>query len=86
MPPLSRQQEQQIVDGLVSLDWMSNWDRKSSQLISEQLGCTMREAMEVLGYLHLSRKLIQPKFPRGEELRPGVPAPRSRWKWERQSK
>jgi hypothetical protein len=43
MPPLSRQQEQQIVDGLVSLDWMSNWDRKSSQLISEQLGCTMRE-------------------------------------------
>lgn len=85
MRPLSRRQEEQLVAALVSLDWMKDHDRKSCQVICEQLGCPMGEAMEVLGYLHLSRKLIRPRFPSGEEPRPGVPVPRSRWKWERQS-
>jgi len=86
MRPLSRQQEHHIVDALTSLDWMRTQDRKSCEVIREQLGCTMFEAMEVLGYIHLSRKLIRPRFPTGEELRPGSPVRESRWKWERQSK
>jgi hypothetical protein len=85
MRPLSPEQEQRIVDALVALDWMMDQDRKSCELIREQLGRTMADAMEVLGYIHLGRKLIRPKFPSGEELRPGVPVPRSRWKWERTS-
>ena len=85
MPPLSPEQERRLVDALVSLDWMMTQDRKSCELIREQLGCTMVDAMEVMGYIHLSRKLIRPRFPSGEELSPGVLVPRSRWKWERYS-
>jgi hypothetical protein len=41
MRPLSRQQEQQLVDALVPLDWMNTDDRKSCELIREQLGCVV---------------------------------------------
>ena len=83
LPPLSAAQEQQLVDALVSLDWMQDDDRKSCELIRQWLGCTMKGATEVLEYLYVTRKLIRPKYPAGEELRPGVQVPKTRWKWER---
>jgi hypothetical protein len=85
MPPLSRQQQQQIVDALISLGWMRNQDRKSCELIREQLECSMEDAMEVLQYLHLKRNLIRAIDRSDEELLPGVLAQRYGWKWERQS-
>jgi hypothetical protein len=72
MHPLSRQQEHQLIDALVALDWMKKNERKSCQVISEQLGCTIKEAMEVLQYLHLKRNLIRAVDRRDEELLPGV--------------
>ena len=83
MRPLSRQQEQRIVDALTSLDWMMNHDRQSCKVISEQLDCSMTEAMEVLQYIHLKRNLIRAIRAIGEELRPGVRMTTTRWKWER---
>ena len=52
MPPLSRDQEQQLVEALVALDWMRNHDRQSCAVISKHLGCTMAEAIDVLRYLY----------------------------------
>lgn len=82
MRPLSPEQEQQLVEALLSLDWMTNHDRKSCTVIREQLGCTMTEAIEVLRYLHLNRNLIRAKYPSPEDLR-CVPISKDRWKWER---
>jgi len=86
MPPLSPEQERSLVDALVSLDWMKTRDRKSCELICEQLGCTMLDAMEVLQYLHLKRNLIRAIDRRNEEIRPGVVVSRHGWKWERNPK
>jgi hypothetical protein len=73
------------VNALVSLDWMTKHDRKSCELIREQLGCSMEDAIEVLQYLHLKRNLIRAIDRSDEELVPGVLVPRYGWKWERQS-
>jgi hypothetical protein len=96
MAPLSHEQEQLLVDALISLDWMRDEDRKSREVIRRQLGCSMVDATEVLGYLYFQRHLIRPIYLTGEKLRRGVLAPksvcaswtteRSRWKWEKVSK
>ena len=85
MPPLSRQQEQRLIDALMALDWMTNHDRKSCQVISEQLDCSMKEAMEILGYVYVQRKLIRPIDHGNDRPDPGVVVPRYGWRWERRS-
>jgi hypothetical protein len=45
MPGLSPEQEKQLVDALISPDWMMNQDRKCCELIRGLLGCSTQEAM-----------------------------------------
>jgi hypothetical protein len=83
MRPFSPLQEQRLIDALVSLDWMTH-DRTSCKIICEQLGCSMKEAMEVLQHVYRHRKLIRPTHRGNENLTRGVVVPRYAWKWERQ--
>ena len=85
MLPISPEQERRLVDALIALDWMRTHDRKSCELICEQLQCSMAEAIEVLQYLHLKRNLIRAVDRKNEGISPGVAVPRYRWKWERNS-
>ena len=86
MRTLSRQQEQRLIDALVALDWMSKYERKSCQVISEQLDCSMQEAMEILGYLYVQRKLIRSIHRGNDRADPGVIVPSYGWRWERRSR
>jgi len=85
MPALSPEQEQRLVEALISLDWMTRYDRKSCELICEQLRCSWEEAIEVLQYIYLKRNLIRAVDRSDEEISPGVVVPRHGWKWERNS-
>ena len=85
MPPLSPEQEGRLVDALVSLDWMKTHDRKSCELICEQLACSWGDAVEVLEYIYLRRNLIRAIHRGDEQEHPGVLIPRHGWKWERGS-
>ena len=60
-PVLSQDQEQRLVDALVSLGWMMEEGRKSCELISHQLGCTKKDAVDVLDYIPASSRATPPQ-------------------------
>jgi hypothetical protein len=82
MAELSQQEEQELIEALVAIDWTWDIDGESLQVIRERCRCSLNEARGIMEDLY-GRNLIRYDSDKSGELPAGVPTPTSFWKWKR---
>jgi hypothetical protein len=82
MAELSQQEEQELIEALMAIDWTLEIDDESLQVIRERCRCSLKGAKGIMENLY-GRNLIRYHSDRGGELPAAFPIPTSFWKWKR---
>ena len=82
MAELSQQEEQELIEALMAIDWTLEIDDESLQVIRDRCRCSLNGAKVIMENLY-GRNLIRYDSDKGGELPAGVPTPTSFWKWKR---